>query len=147
MATRSTISVKLSDGMYKNIYCHWDGYLSNNGMLLFKNIKTQEQAQALVEKGDISSLMFEGGQNTSLYYKDKGETDVDYKILFDDELHGIFQEYNYMWDGKQWNLWRDGEGWVNLLDALFEDEECRPLLEKEGITSKNHCSHCGKRIV
>lgn len=147
MSTRSTINVKLPDGRFKNIYCHFDGYLSNNGMLLHKNIKTQEQAEALLEKGDMSSLNFENGQNISEYYRDRGEEDVDYKLLFDDELQEHFQEFDYMWDGKQWNLWREGEGWISLLDALFEDEECRPLLEKERIISKNHCPHCGKRIV
>lgn len=37
MGTRSAIVLKREDGKYQGIYCHWDGYPSNNGKILFEN--------------------------------------------------------------------------------------------------------------
>lgn len=56
MGTRSDIIVKLANGQWKRIYCHWDGYLSHNGKILFKHYNSQERAEALVEHGDLSIL-------------------------------------------------------------------------------------------
>ncbi len=33
MSTRSSISIKTSKNDGKTIYCHWDGYPSNNGAI------------------------------------------------------------------------------------------------------------------
>lgn len=55
MATRSTISIK-EKGKIKTIYCHWDGYPSNNGALLLEHYKTSEKVNELIALGDISSL-------------------------------------------------------------------------------------------
>ena len=33
MGTRSSIAIKTEDGI-KAIYCHWDGYIDNNGRIL-----------------------------------------------------------------------------------------------------------------
>lgn len=56
MGTRSDIIVHLADGTWKRIYCHWDGYLSHNGRILFESYNTQKKAEALVAPGDLSSL-------------------------------------------------------------------------------------------
>ena len=34
MSTRSYICVKQNDGSYKGVYCHWDGYLTYNGIMI-----------------------------------------------------------------------------------------------------------------
>ena len=56
MSTRSTISVMQSDGKIKSIYCHWDGYLSNNGYMLLTHYNSEKLAYEIVALGDISSL-------------------------------------------------------------------------------------------
>ena len=56
MGTRSAIVVKLEDGSYRGIYCHWDGYPSHHGPLLTEHYNTQESAEALVNLGFLSSL-------------------------------------------------------------------------------------------
>ncbi len=33
----------MSDGIIKSIYCHWDGYPSNNGKILLEHYNSQEK--------------------------------------------------------------------------------------------------------
>ena len=56
MATRSTIALLRDNGTVAKVYCHWDGYLENNGELLVKHYDTPEKIEALLAHGDISSL-------------------------------------------------------------------------------------------
>ena len=56
MSTRSTIAVQHIDGTVSSVYCHFDGYLSHNGRMLFKHYATLADAEALVEMGAISYL-------------------------------------------------------------------------------------------
>jgi len=56
MGTRSDIIVKRQDGKFVRIYCHWDGYVSHNGRILFDHYNSQTMAERLVEHGDLSSL-------------------------------------------------------------------------------------------
>jgi len=62
MSTRSNIIVERRDGTFKRIYCHSDGYLSHNGLILWGNYDTQEKCEALVALGDLSSLGREIGK-------------------------------------------------------------------------------------
>lgn len=54
MATRSAIAVAYEDRL-EGIYCHWDGYLSNNGKILVEHYG-RAAARKLVELGDLSNL-------------------------------------------------------------------------------------------
>jgi len=56
MSTRSMIIRENLDGSYDTIYCHWDGYPSNNGRLLLGYWNTPELVGALIKLGDLSSL-------------------------------------------------------------------------------------------
>jgi len=59
MATRSTISIvdtRTKDGQGRSIYCHWDGYPSNNGLILLESYTNPDKINALMDLGDISSL-------------------------------------------------------------------------------------------
>jgi len=56
MSTRSRIAVKLDDKNIKSIYCHWDGYPSNNGRLLYKHYNSKVLALKLIMLGDLSIL-------------------------------------------------------------------------------------------
>jgi hypothetical protein len=71
MATRSRIAIENQDGTVKSIYCHWDGYLSNNGKILFDHFD-REKLEKLIELGDISSLGT-STENTVAYCRDRGE--------------------------------------------------------------------------
>jgi len=56
MSTRSRIGMVQDDGKVISIYCHWDGYPSNNGAILLKSYKDKEKVARLISLGDISSL-------------------------------------------------------------------------------------------
>ena len=56
MGTRSTIALEYADGTVEQIYCHWDGYLSNNGQILARHYSDPFKVRQLMDLGDMSSL-------------------------------------------------------------------------------------------
>lgn len=56
MATRSRIGMEHKDGGVESIYCHWDGYPSNNGSILQEHYQDPVKVEELLMLGDISSL-------------------------------------------------------------------------------------------
>lgn len=56
MGTRSDIMRKNEDGSFDRIYCHWDGYPSNNGKILLEHYTDPKKIDELLKLGDLSSL-------------------------------------------------------------------------------------------
>ncbi len=56
MSTRSNIAIRNADGSVTSIYCHWDGYPTNNGKILLRAYKTPTKIARLIKCGAISSL-------------------------------------------------------------------------------------------
>ena len=56
MATRSRIGIENEDGTVSSVYCHWDGYPSNNGKILVTYYTDREKVKELIALGSISSL-------------------------------------------------------------------------------------------
>ena len=93
MATRSFISIKHKDNTYSGVYCHWDGYVENNGKILKEDYQDRTNVVELIDGGDISSLKTnttwestykdDNYTNTRepqpLYYYERGDEDVDPK--------------------------------------------------------------------
>jgi len=117
MATRSTIAVKLPDGSFKQVYCHWDGYLEYNGVLLQQRYNTASLAEELVSLGDISSLSrsihpegphtFDNRESgvTTFYGRDRGEKNVDTKVFADEDefrRDRMKESYNYVFEDGKW---------------------------------------------
>jgi hypothetical protein len=71
MSTRSRIAIETESGIVKSIYCHFDGYVSGVGKMLY-NHYDKEKLEKLIELGDISSLG-ESIENTVAYHRDRGE--------------------------------------------------------------------------
>lgn len=61
MSTRSRIALQNNDGTFTSIYCHFDGYPSNNGKILLEHYTDESKVRALMELGDLSSLGSELG--------------------------------------------------------------------------------------
>ena len=110
MATRSTIAMEQPNGEIMQIYCHWDGYLDNNGEILQQHYRDRAKIYALMLLGDISSLRPEIGQAhdfddrnkpedwTTAYGRDRGETGVEARVYKDYVTYrneAQFEEYNY----------------------------------------------------
>lgn len=117
MATRSTISLETTDKngikTIKTIYCHWDGYLSHNGVILKECYNTIERVEKLLELGDLSIL----GQELAIdeyhtfdkpvrgvcvaYGRDRGEENTNYSVCnsYEDMRK---EEYNYIFKDNKW---------------------------------------------
>ena len=118
MATRSTIAVIDNDGTVKQVYCHWDGYLSYNGRLLKQEYNSLKLANELVSFGDMSILAeninpthpdhsYDSAQEgVCVYYgRDRGESNTDPKVFKDlNEFldKRMDEEYNYLFKDGQW---------------------------------------------
>lgn len=145
MSTNSTINIKHKDGSFEGIYCHWDGYLSWNGQLLYAFYNTPEKVQELISLGSLSTL----GMNIGVELpKDTEKEDLrdererlrkdNFQCLFytrdcgqeiecykgEDEKHYDLnmQPYNYLFDENDgnWYVIEDGEKSF-LIDALRTD--------------------------
>lgn len=106
MATRSSITLK--DGeKFISVYCHWDGYVANNGVLLQTNYNTIEKIRELLTKGDMSSL-HETVADIE-YYADRGEDGVEPREYHTvrDMIEAEWQEYNYLFVNGKWMFSRD----------------------------------------
>ena len=56
MATRSTIALEFADGTVGQVYCHWDGYIEHNGVILSESYTDPFKLRELIDCGDLSSL-------------------------------------------------------------------------------------------
>jgi hypothetical protein len=119
MATRSAIGVMHGD-VCKAVYCHWDGYLENNGAILLEHYDSVK-ANNLVALGDISSLRSNIGEKhdfgdyktadekewTTFYGRDRGETGTAFKTFhthqdFINYFDGSGCEYYYLMKDGVW---------------------------------------------
>lgn len=147
MGTRSTIALEYADGTVGQVYCHWDGYLENNGMILYKHYVDPFKTRELIDLGDISSLgknigeqhpfspHFDEGSRiaydlaqaqgaTTFYARDRGEKGVGQKMFADYENYvrcHQYEEYEYILrrDGF-WYVADHSDNYVLLADALAE---------------------------
>ena len=145
MATRSTIALEFADGTVEQVYCNWDGYLSNNGQILLKHYSDPFKLQRLIDLGAISSLGPEIGEKQDfdkrdthndnwswIYARDRGEDLVKnkFKDYADYKANAQSEEYNYILrtDGK-WYVEFYGE-FDGLLEQAIMDEQDRKAQEE-----------------
>jgi len=118
MATRSSIAIKTPEGI-RSIYCHYDGYPSNNGTILNENYTNPSKINRLIGLGDISYLSDNVGSSkqdfnnptpgiTLAYGRDRGESGVDAITHPDieswaEDREGAGCEYGYLWENGSWN--------------------------------------------
>ena len=153
MGTRSTIALEYADGTVEQVYCHWDGYLEHNGVLLSKHYSNPFVLRDLIDLGDISSLkptigtkhafsQFEVpmdgeaydklyGDMTTFYGRDRGETGTSAKKFASYEdylLNHQYEEYEYILRSvggeAVWFVADHSNDFKPLLQALIAEEEC-----------------------
>ena len=160
MGTRSTIALEYADGTVGQVYCHWDGYLENNGMILYKHYQDPFKVRELLDLGDISSLGREVGKQhpfsphfdegsriaydaaqaagfTTFYGRDRGEDGITQKMYksYEDYVENHqYEEYEYILrrDGF-WYVADHSDRYVLLADALAEF--LREKAEEETLTA------------
>ena len=152
MATRSTIALEFADGTVGQIYCHWDGYISNNGRILFESYQNPFKVRDLIDLGSVSSLgeiigtkhpfsqfdttmpkdEYENlyGKMTTFYGRDRGETGIEaryFKDFADYKANFQGEEFDYILrqvDGvATWFVSDHGGDFVLLTEALVSLEE------------------------
>jgi len=150
MGTHSRIGVMHGDTV-KSVYCHWDGYLEHNGVILQKHYDSA-RANNLVALGDISSLGKEIGEKhpfsrfdtdisdeayeklygnmTTFYGRDRDEQGVDFKVAhtfasFLDQVEACGAEYYYIMRDGVWYCGSPYKGskLLPLAEALAEIKE------------------------
>jgi hypothetical protein len=153
MATRSTIALEFADGTIGQVYCHWDGYLSNNGKLLDDHYTDPFKVRELIDLGSLSSLrptigtkhpfsQYDVEGMTSVeYYKlyrdmctfygrDRGEGEYEanyFKDFADYRANGQAEEYDYLLRNVNgvatWFVSDHGEEFVLLTEAFAKEAE------------------------
>lgn len=76
MSTRSLIGILDADNSIDTIYCHWDGYPSNQGPLLTQFYNTANKVRDLIALGGISYLAEKLEPTTDSHSFDNPERDV-----------------------------------------------------------------------
>jgi hypothetical protein len=151
MATRSTIALEREDGVIQ-VYCHWDGYLENNGRILMEHYDTPAKVAELLSNGDISSLRptvgcahpfscFDTGMSTqdfdalygnmtTYYGRDRGEAASRISMRRYDNFDAYQrdaqqEEYNYIMRDGQWfvEYYATGGCLMELSEAFHNEAE------------------------
>ena len=126
MGTRSTIALEYADGSVGQVYCHWDGYLSNNGKILLNSYQDPFKVRELLDNGDMSSL--ETTVEGCSFYAERGEDCPQrmYKDYAEFRKEAQGEEYNYI-------LRRDGNWYVEFygeFDGLLADAIAEELIRE-----------------
>ena len=134
MATRSVIAVLEAKGIggaddtIKAIYCHNDGYLSNNGKILDQHYRDEDNINQLLAEGDCSSLK-DTISDTIFYARDRGEDNKEAVTLKDETelLEHAFQQCDaevvYMFAYGTWYVYDNSDKIGNSSYQFIELEE------------------------
>lgn len=148
MSTRSTISILELNGTVKQIYCHYDGYVSNNGRLLKTFYNTPNLVKELISGGDLSVLgeyinpvglhSFNIPEpNCCVYYgRDRGESNTEFRVFRDWDYFKFSrqkEQYDYLYieSENRWYLLGDKTEKLTFLCQL--DSEQLPELTLDDI--------------
>lgn len=124
MGTHCRIGLELADHTIISVYCHWDGYPEHTGKLLVQEYDNKEDLEDLIDGGDMSSIrtremwrsgsalkenedlvkdaegyiMYENDREPQpLYYKERGEDNVDPQVCSFDEFVRM-EQFSYLYD-------------------------------------------------
>jgi hypothetical protein len=127
MGTRSTIAVEHDDGTISQVYCHWDGYLSWNGVRLAQYYNTYDRVRELISHGDLSSL---GKQIGLAHRRDDTTIDREWCTFYHRDVgeplrirqFSDWQQYVDKFTMEQYNyvFRQDGLWYVSRLDSDWE---------------------------
>ena len=146
MGTRSRIGYELPDHSVVSVYCHWDGYVENNGRILVEHYQNRNDVQDLIDGGSMSSLRTthtwesaalrdENGKIIEddagswsyshtrdaqpLYHSERGENNEPDVTDFDTFVSGKMggEEYAYLFDlNGNWKAYKIGWGPVEKVE-------------------------------
>lgn len=149
MSNRSTIAIENKDGSVWQIYCHWDGSVEHNGIILYTNYNDIKKINDLMNMGAVSVLGLHvhpsGTHNYKnrepdvcvFYGRDNNEKNIDKEIYqnlkdFLVEMVNVENNYLYKTKNKKWYL-------------ISEDKSLLPL--RLEIKKKLKSSGCDKEFI
>ena len=141
MATRSRIAIENQDGSVTSVYCHWDGHIETNGVILNNNYNTKDKVEALIELGNLSSLD-KTLETTVAYARDRGEdshqaTYSNVEELFEDGFRsGVEYIYCFTKDGI-WLVNALGSVNVDVLSEVIEEEGLIKQFEEDDFNKRD----------
>jgi hypothetical protein len=138
MGTRSTIALEFADGTVQQVYCHWDGYLDHNGVILLQHYSDPFKLRELIDLGDMSSLAENIGTQhpfskapqgeCTFYGRDRKESGCEakkFKDFEDYKANHQYEEYEYILracgDKAVWFVKCHSEDWKTLEQAMIEE--------------------------
>ena len=123
MSTRSRIGVAQDDGAIQHVYCHLNGKPEDNGQTLVDHYTTQNQAQELVDLGNLATLGptlewtppargLMAGPSTFACHRDRGDswnrvgTVTSTLEEYQQGRHRGWVEYIYLFQNGEWQVMR-----------------------------------------
>jgi hypothetical protein len=141
MATRSRIAIENQDGSVTSVYCHWDGHIETNGVILNQYYRTKDKVEALIELGNISSLD-KTLETTVAYARDQGDDVIqnlylNVEELFEDGFNsGVEYVYCFTKDGI-WLVNELGSVNVAILSGAIEEEGLIKQFEEDDFNKRD----------
>ena len=102
MGTRSNVAYATEDNKIVASYCHYDGYIEHNGVMLLKYYNGEKQARDLVDNGYMSSLQSTIEEiNEGRVHEDKP---IEYRneFIFMNDLEALWDEFVYLFKEGKW---------------------------------------------
>lgn len=148
MSTISRIAMKQDDNTYKSIYCHSDGYLEHNGVILYTYYKDKIKVEDLIKLGDISKLGKEVSPDSSkphnfkeqqddvtvAYHRDRGEKFHSKDFLTREELikYSIKSSENILYVYED-GVWKYIDTMHKNYDSVIEHNLKQELIKRNYI--------------
>ena len=116
MGTRSHIIYEEPTGEVLSMYCHYDGYPSHNGRILFDQYNSPEKAKALVEVGYARNMDSQEGVEVDPERPEEMERhrNLNSYMWSVDE---VMIEYIYRYAGDDW--------WVSEIESVKLEDSYR----------------------
>ena len=113
MGTRSNIIYEEPSGEVLSMYCHYDGYPSHNGRILFDQYNSAEKAKALVEVGYARNMDSQEGVEVDPERPNEMERHRNLNS-FMWSVDTVMIEYIYRYAGDDW--------WVSEIKSVKPED-------------------------
>ena len=141
MATRSRIAIENQDGSVTSVYCHWDGHIETNGVILNQYYRTKDKVEELIALGNLSAL-HRTIEKTIAYARDRGEDSLqatysNVEELFEDGFGDIVEYvYCFIKDGY-WLVGTLESNNVAILSEVLEEEGLIKQFEEDDFNKRD----------
>ena len=101
MSTRSNIAIENRNGSITSLYCHYDGYLSNNGKILAEHYSDPNKVRELFRGNGFRSLTTDP-KDLDRYEGADDRIEYNNEFNFIDCNDPLFIEYVYLYKNDTW---------------------------------------------